>query len=163
MRSIFKPIVQPAAVYFIHSLLYFPTVKQLSNPCSVEMDTKWCYEWWIGGIVADFKVLLRRKKKADLYNTSMYSKLLKDLKAEIFKVIILSDNPNHYFSQFRVTTLAAISVCCKLGPWVLVQHVAVNIEFSLAVFKEGAVSVVLRLRDMRHIRQALCQLHFEVS
>lgn len=66
--------------------------------------------------MAYFKVLLRRKKKADLCKTSTYSTLLKDLKAEIFKVIILSDNSNHYFSQFRVTTLAAISVCCKLGP-----------------------------------------------
>ena len=81
-------------------------------------------------------------------------RFLKDLKAEIFKVIILSDNPNHYFSQFRVTTFAAISVCCKLVPCVLVQHNATNIGFSLAVFKEGAGSVVLRLRDMRHIRQA---------
>lgn len=62
--------------------------------------------------MAYFKVLLRRKKKADLYNTSNYSTVLKDLKAKIFKVTILSDNSNHYFSQFRVTTLAAISVCC---------------------------------------------------
>jgi len=113
--------------------------------------------------VANFKALLRRKKKADLYNTSTYSTILKYLKAEIFKVIILSDNPNHYFSQFHVTTLAAISVCCKLGPCVLVQHIAINIEFSLAVFNEGAGSVVLRLRDVCHIRQALCQLHSEVS
>ena len=66
--------------------------------------------------MAYFKVLLHRKKKADLYNTSNYTTLVKDLKAVIFKVIILSDNSNHYFSQFRVTTLAAISVCCKLGP-----------------------------------------------
>jgi hypothetical protein len=50
-----------------------------------------------------------KKKKADFYNASTYSTLLKDLKAEILKVVILSDNSNHYFSQFRVTTLADIS------------------------------------------------------
>jgi len=138
-------------------------MKQLPNPCSVETDMKWWYGRCVGGIVADFKVPLRRKKKADSYNTRTYNTLLKDLKAEIFKVIILSDNSNHYFSQYRVTTLAAISVCCKLGSRVLVQHIAVNIEFPLAVFKEGAGSVVLRLRGMRHIRQALCQLHVQVS
>ena len=43
------------------------------------------------------------------------------------------------------------SLASSRGPRLLVQCIAVNVRFSLALFKEGAGNVFLGLSDMSHI------------
>jgi hypothetical protein len=70
--------------------------------------------------------------------------------------IILTDN----FHQFPLkpfcvmagsTALAAIPVCCELGPMHSSSMYTVNIKFLLAIFKEGTGNVFLQPADIHHI------------
>ena len=55
--------------------------------------------------------------------------------------------------QAESAALAARPVCRDWGPHVLVPHIALNAGFLLALLKEGAGIVFLRLEDTRHIQQ----------